>query len=292
MPNPTDMSKRAFLKTALGVGGVAAGASLLSSGGSVREAYGQILESGINPNSALARVKKTGVLKVGWSATPPWFQKDPKRGGVAGLYYDVAERLAKEIEVKAEYQEVAWANATIGLRKGDFDVFGSSLFYTMPRALVVNYIGPFWRKGRLVLTHKDFADRFKGPQDFNSPNVTFTLAVGTSEENWIKNTFPRAKLVTHGPGQAYIAAQDVRLKKAHLFATGDLDSILFARKNKSWAHIIDEKNPIGMTPNTWATRYGDDEWKHFLDFFAGHMVTSGFMQERYDYWLGQIEKKS
>jgi polar amino acid transport system substrate-binding protein len=287
MDKSPNMSKRDFMKTMVGIGGASAVTHLIASGGSVKEAHAQILESGISPDSVLAKIKKEGKLRIGYSQTPPWFLRDAKTNELGGIYFDVAERLAKEIEVKLEWMEVAWANATIALRKGDFDVFGSSLFYTMPRALVVNYVGPMWRKGRLVLTHKDFAHRFKSAADFNSPDVTFSVNVGASEENWIKVTFPKAKIITTS-GQITLSAEPVRTKKAHLWASGEEDTRLMAKKNQKWAVIIDEEHPLGLTPNTWAIRYGDQDWKFFLDFWGTHMFTSGFMKERYDFWINKM----
>jgi polar amino acid transport system substrate-binding protein len=274
------------MKSAVGVAGLAAGGGLLSATGTAREALAQLLETGIREASVLAKVKKEGVLRVGYSQTLPWFQRDPRTGQLDGIYWEACERLVKELEVKAQYQEVSWANATVGLRKGDYDLFGSSLFYTIPRALVANYVGPMWRKGRLVVTHKDWAERFKGPDDFNRPDVIFSVIGGTSEEDWIKKTFPKAQILA-STGQIAVALEPVRTKRAQLFAAGDLDAILYARRNP-WAHVIDKDKPIGLTPNTWAVRYGDPEWKDFLDFWGEHLLTSGYMQEQYDKYVAKM----
>ena len=287
MTKQFDNSRRDMMKLAVGAGGVAAG--LAVAGASMREAQAQLLESGIDSNSVLARIKKENKLRVGYSQTVPWFYKSAKTGGLSGIYYDVAEKLAAALEVEPEYHEVSWANATVSLRKGDFDVFGSSLFYTMPRALVVNYAGPMWHKGRLAIVHKDNAGRFKSDADFNSPDVTFSVNIGSSEENWVKSTFPKAKIITTS-GNITLAAEPVRAKKADIWATGDLDAVLFARKNARWAHIVNEETPIGLTANTWAIRYGDNAWKYFLDMWADHMIASGFMKERYEHYLGELAK--
>jgi polar amino acid transport system substrate-binding protein len=278
------VTKRAFMQTALGIGGLAAGA--VTAGGFFREAHAQLLESGIDPASSLAKVKKGGTLKVGYAQTPAWFYRDAKANKLAGIYYDVAEAFAKELEVTLDYQEVAWANTTVGLRKGDFDVFVSSLFYTIPRALVVNYTAPMWHKGHLAICHKDAAGKFKSAADFNKPDVTFSVNVGTREEYVLKMLFPRAKIITT-TGQIALSAEPVRAKKADLVVMGDLDVLAFAAKN-SWAHVVDAAHPFGRGANTWAVRYGDPAWKFFLDMWADNMVASGFMQERFDYYKDQL----
>jgi hypothetical protein len=42
--------------------------------------------------------------------------------------------------------------------------------------------------------------------------------------------------------------------------------------------VFDPGNPIDKRPNTWAVRYGDSEWKHFLDFFAVFLTVNGEME--------------
>jgi ABC-type amino acid transport substrate-binding protein len=282
-----DPAKRKTLRMAAGTSGLAFGAIFLEAG-AASKANAQILESGIDPKSVLARIKKDGKIRVGYAQTVPWFNKNAATGKFEGIYYDVIEKLAAELEVKTEYHEVTWANATVGLRKGDYDIFGSSLFYTIPRALVVSYVYPMWRQGRIALTHKDNASRFKSAADFNKPDVTFSVNVGSSEENWVKATFPQAKIITTS-GNIALSAEPVRAKKADLWITGDLAVRLFAQKNP-WAHVIDGDRPIGLTPNTWAIRYGDPEWKAFLDMWANFVVGSGYMKERYDHYWNQLSK--
>ena len=76
--------------------------------------------------------------------------RTPRPANSNGIYKDVVEQLAKEIQVKVEWKEVTFANATIALRRGDFDLFGSSLTYLVPRALAVDFVGPYYSKGSLA----------------------------------------------------------------------------------------------------------------------------------------------
>ena len=57
-------------------------------------------------------------MRVGYSQTGPWFYKDAKTGELGGIYKDVVERLAKEMQVKVEWKEVTFQNSTVGLRRG------------------------------------------------------------------------------------------------------------------------------------------------------------------------------
>lgn len=276
--------KRNFLKSAALLG---AGAGLLAAGGATpRQAMAQILETGIREDSTLAKVRKTGVIRVGYSQTGPWFYKDAKSGELGGIYKDAVDRLAKEMELKVDFKEVTFQNATVGLRRDDYDLYGSSLTYTMARAMVVDYVGPLWSKGSLLLVHKDNAGKYKTAADFNNPNVTFSVTAGGSEEPRIPILWPKAKLITT-TGQIVLGAEPVRAKKADVWMSGDSDVLLFAKRNP-WAQIIDPDHPIDKRPNTWAVRYGDTEWKHFLDFFAVFMTVNGEMERLFQHHMEKL----
>ena len=249
-----------------------------------RDALAQILETGIREDSSLAKVRKAGLIRVGYSQTGPWFYKDAKSGELGGIYKDAVDRLAREIEVKVEYKEVTFQNSTVGLRRNDYDLYGSSLTYTMARALVVDYIGPLWAKGSLLMVRKENAKRFRTLADFNDPKVTFSVVAGGSEEPRIPLLFPKARLITTA-GQVVLGAEPVRAKKADVWMSGDSDVLLFAKRNAEWAHVFQPDSPIDKRPNTWAIRYGDPEWKSFLDFFSVFLTTNGEMDRLFKHHM-------
>jgi polar amino acid transport system substrate-binding protein len=283
MTDDVNDGKRDFLRTAAALG-VTGG--MLGAAAAPREAMAQMLETGIREDSSLAKVRKEGVMRVGYSQTGPWFYKDAKTGELGGIYKDAVERLAKEMEVKVEWKEVTFQNSTVGLRRGDYDLYGSSLTYTTARAVVVDYVGPLWSKGSLLMVHKDNAGRFKKLEDFNDPKVTFSVVAGGSEEPRIPILFPKAKLITTA-GQVVLGAEPVRAKKADVWMSGDSDVLLFAKRN-GWAQVFEPNVPIDKRPNTWAVRYGDSEWKHFLDMYGAFLVVNGEMERLFKLHMEKV----
>lgn len=284
MDDTINTTKRDFLKGAAMLG---AASGLMATAGGPREAMAQMLETGVREDSALAKIRKEGVLRVGYSQTGPWFYKDAKTSELGGIYKDVVDRLAKEMEIKVEYKEVTFANATVGLRRGDYDLYGSSLTYTMQRALSVNYIGPLYSKGSLLLIHKDNAGKYKTSADLNDPSVTFSVTAGGSEEPRIPILWPKAKLITT-VGQMALGAEPVRAKKAQAWMSGDSDVLLLAKRNPDWAMVVEPDKAIDKRPNTWAIRYGDPEWKAFLDFWAAFVVVNGEMDRLFKHHMEKL----
>ena len=281
------LGRRNFLAGAALTGAAAIGAGIATVGVRPREAMAQLLDTGIDPKSVLAKIKKGDTLNVGYAQTPAWFYKDPKTGELQGIYKELVDMLAKDLEMKVTFVEVTFANATVGLRKGDYDLFGSSLVYTVPRGLVCCYIGPLWSKGSLPIVHKDDANKFKTIADLNRPDVTFSVNAGASEEQRMPLLFPKAKIMAVA-GQQAMAAEPVRTRRATVYVTGDNDAIAFQRRNAGWAHIVDEKHPFDKRPNTWVIRYGDVPWQAFLDMWSTYVTVNGVVQRLYDEYMERL----
>ena len=264
-------AKRDFLKGSALVG-LAAGVAAASAAGS---ALAQSLDSGIRKESTLAKVLSGGTMRVGYAQTGPFFYRNAKTGELGGVYHDAALSLTKQMGVKVEFKEVTFQNATVALRRDDYDVFGSALTYTIPRAMAVDYIGPLYEVGSLLMVHKDNAGKFKTLADFNDPGVTFSVVSGGSEEPRIPVLFPKAKLITT-TGQAELGAEPVRAKKSDVWMSSQVTVLAMAQRN-SWAHPFEPEKPIDPRPSSWAVRYGDPEWRNFLDFWAKFMVVNGEM---------------
>jgi ABC-type amino acid transport substrate-binding protein len=284
MSDNVNDGKRGFLKTAM----LGVGASAIGAGAAPRVALAQMLETNIREDSVLAKIRKEGVINVGYAQTGPWFYKDAKTGELGGIYKDVVDMLAKEIQIKVEWKEVTFANSTVGLRRGDYDLFGSSLVYLVQRGLVVNYVGPLYSKGVLFLIHKDNAGRFKTAADLNDPEVTISVTTGASEEPRIPLLLPKGPKVITTTGQITLGAEPVRAKRADAWISGDSDVILFAKRNESWAVALDPTHPLDRRPNTWVIRYGDAEWKQFLDFWCTYLVVNGEIERLFKYHMEKL----
>jgi ABC-type amino acid transport substrate-binding protein len=279
--NDDSVSKRRFL-----AGAAIAGVGLSAMAGQTRPAQAQLLDTGIDPNSVLAKIKKGGVLKIGYAQNPIWFFKDPKSGELQGIYKDLADLLASDLELTPQYQEVNFGNATVALRKGDFDLLAASFTFTAARGLVVNFVGPIWAKGSLAIVHKDDAEKYKTLADLNKEDVTIAVSAGATEEARMPLLFPKTKVLSLA-GQQALAAEPVRTRRATAYWTGDIDIMALAKRN-TWAHVIDPDHPFDRRPNTWAIRYGDQAWKDFLDMWVATVLATGHVHNLYKSYVERL----
>src|SRR5271170_2800785 len=119
--------------------------------------------------SVLDKVKKEGVLKACVAQIAPEAFKDAKTGEWHGVTIDLLNELVTWMKLKLEIVEVKWDIAVLSLKRGDCDMFGGSFVFNAPRAMEVNYIVPFYRKGVNFIVPKQAKQQFATPKDFNDP---------------------------------------------------------------------------------------------------------------------------
>jgi ABC-type amino acid transport substrate-binding protein len=220
--------------------------------------------------STLTKVKKEGVMKVCYAQGSPESYKDPKTGEWMGVFVELANELATWMKVKIQPVEVQWNTAVLSLKRGDCDFFGSSFVYNAPRALEVTFVQPFRSKGLNAIIRKDNKKNLKKISDLNNENISIAVGLGSREYETGKRLFPKAKFL----------ALQIQADVETLAPTqrGDADVTILPvininwwlqiPENSSWGKMAFPGEDFGNAPVGWAVRYGDQEWKDFLDQYS------------------------
>lgn len=95
----------------------------------------------------LARVRAAGVLKWGGDIQggEPYVYDDPRKPGhLIGFEVDLADALARELGVRAEFVQNDWSNLVPSLDRGTFDIVMNGLEVTEARAGQVLFTRPYY----------------------------------------------------------------------------------------------------------------------------------------------------
>ena len=87
--------------------------------------------------TGLDRVRRTGVLRWGGDEQggEPYVYEDSERPDhLVGFEVELADALARELGVRAEFVQQDWSNLVAGLTRGTFDVAMNGLEVTPARA--------------------------------------------------------------------------------------------------------------------------------------------------------------
>lgn len=99
------------------------------------------------PSAGLARVKAAGVLRWGGDIQggEPYVSEDPGQPGrLIGFEVEIAEAIATELGVKAEFVQSDWSSLVPTLERGSFDVIMNGLEVTPARAGAVAFTRPYY----------------------------------------------------------------------------------------------------------------------------------------------------
>ena len=239
-------------------------------------------------DTTLDKIKREGVLKVCVPSVVPDLYKDPKTGEWTGVMADLLQTLTTWMKVKLQPIEVGGFDAALlTLKQGNCDLIGSSMVYNAPRAMEVNFIRPFGAKGINAVVLKSNAKNLKAPADMNSPNVTIVTNLGSREMETVTRLFPKAKIMAVKVPSAIQIVEHVKRGDADIAVLPTVTAKWWLQvpENAAWGMMAFPDQDFGNSPNGWAIRYGEPDWKDFLDNYSGFVAANNTAAKLYDEYM-------
>lgn len=264
---------------------------LLTVTGLVAGAFAALMSPQAHAQSAstLDNIKKEGVIKVCYSQILPEAYKDPKTGEWTGVFVDLMNELARWMKVKVQPVEVGWDVAVLSLKQGTCDVFGSSLIYNAPRAMEIDYVRPFLSKGINTVISKTNSKNLKSPSDLNSENVTVVAQLGSREQETVQRLFPKAKILAVRANSQLEIIEQVKRGDADAAAMPAITIKWWLQvpENAAWGKEGFPGQDFGNAPASWGVRYGDRDWRDFLDAYVGWTIANNVGGKLYEDYLSR-----
>ena len=257
--------RREALRYALAIGGGAALTSALATSARAETA-----------DNTLDRVRGEKVLRI--AVLPgelPYFNKDLASGTWSGMCIEMANDIAKLLDVKLQYTESTYGNSILDLQSNKIDL-GFALNPTPQRALVVDFTNavfphPFGAMLRKGLEAKTWAD-------INKPEVRIAVDVGSANETVARRFAPKATITS------LKTRDDVMLQ----MASGRVDCVVNAlvlgltaiAKNPNLGNYKILQSPRVTIPSSMAVRRESDKrWRDFLSVWVDYNRGVGQMRE-------------
>lgn len=129
---------------------------------------------------ALARIKRTGKLRVAMDPTYPPMEMEEDSGDVAGFDVDLARELATRLGAKAEFVVMGWEGILGGLTSNRYDAIVSSMNVTAERLKTIDFV-EYERMSQLFVAKP--AAAFGGETDLTGKVVA--VAADTTSHEWL-----------------------------------------------------------------------------------------------------------
>ncbi len=238
--------------------------------------------------STLETIMQRKAIRVGFDTFKPWAMKD-KKGEFIGFEIDVARKLANDMGVKVQFVPTQWAGIIPALQTGKFDIIIGGMSITPKRNLKVNFSLPYEFSGMSIVANSSKAKGFNSLADFNKPEVTIAVRLGTTAHVAAKNFLPKATLKVFSEESQTI--QELLNNRAHaLVASNPLPRNLAEEyQGKLFLPLSED---FTKEPVAFAVRKSDMDFLNFLNNWVRVNFSSGWLQNRYDYWFNTNEWES
>ena len=233
-----------------------------------------------NSSSTLARIKQTGVLKVGVNPLfkPFSFEQDGKRVGVDA---DVAALLAEKLGVKLELVvPKSFGDLIPMVERGEIDVVMAGMSITFDRAKVVDFTDPYFETGLSILANKGRLGKLGVGlvSDYDTlisrlkksgriSKLVIAVTKGKSPEKVVPRFFPGAQVVAYESNEA--AAEAVLKGEADIMVHDEMFLKVWLHDNAASAQFVLTVFDRPFKPDYYgyAVAKGNLDFVHMLDTF-------------------------
>lgn len=210
-------------------------------------------------------IRSRGVLRIPAILNEtPYFTKDPRTGEWQGFVIDMADDIAKTLDVKLEVVESSWANAILDVQSGKVDM-AFAVTATPSRALSVSFSDPTYYNSFVLITSKDEL-KGKSWSELNDPKYTFAVDLGSAQDLITQQYLPKANVLRFKTRDEAIVA--VATGKADALVNTMLNGLVISKKAATIG-TVQVPTPVLSTPSVIAVNYGADEtFRSFVSAWA------------------------
>jgi len=231
--------------------------------------------------TALARIQQRGELVVGTAASMPPLNMTTKTGEIVGFEIDMARAMADAMNVKLRLAPMQFANLLPALSAGAVDVVISGMTMTPQRNMTVAFVGPYFISGKSFLTTTGTLTS-KGSAELNDPGMRIAALRGSTSESFVKETIPKATLVTT---KDYDEAIILLLQDKVDAMIADLPACLFAVRRYPDRGLYALETPLTYEPIGIALSGNDPLLLNWTQNWLRELETTGALERTTERWF-------
>ncbi|UPQ84613.1 cystine ABC transporter substrate-binding protein [Pseudomonas knackmussii] len=228
----------------------------------------------------LEEVKANGTLKVGLEGTYPPFNFQDENGQLTGFEVDLANALAEELGVKAEFQPTKWDGILAALESKRLDVVINQVTISEERKQKYDFSTPYTLSGIQALTRKADADSIKSAADLAGKKVG--VGLGTNYEQWLKENVPQADIRTYDDDPTKF--QDLNVGRIDVILVDRLAA--FEMVEKTGDRLAVAGDAFSRQESGIALRKGNPQLLAAIDAAIAKLRADGTLKQLSEKWFG------
>ena len=241
--------------------------------------------SGLAGADILDDILERGTVRFGVAEFVPWTMKS-ESGELIGFEIDVANKIAKDLGVKAEIKLYPWDKVISALQSGEIDILTGGMSITPARALQVNFSRPLAASGVSLATNISMTKDIKSLDELNRPEITIAVANSTLAHSVTQNFFDQADIKVFPTGAK--AGEAVVNGEAHAYLASLTQAKFLALNNPDKIELpISE--PLLASREALAIKKGEQELLNFLNAWVTARQADLWIGTTRDYWFETLK---
>lgn len=241
------------------------------------------LSATANAGPRLDRIMDSKVLRVGTPGDYRPFAIKKESGGYEGHDVDVIEAMAKQLGVKIEYVETSWPNLMPDLKADKYDIAIGGITRNVARISQAEMLPGYAPFGKVALTRKEGAEKFRSVDDLNQPSVRVIKNPGGTNEIFVMENLTKAQVSTHEKNAEIPAL--IAEGKGDIMITETYEALHYAKADPRLAALFIEdpltpKNYLGFLLPA-----DDPDYIRVMQFVWDLMDERDVLEEAEERWL-------
>ena len=135
---------------------------------------GETKDGASEEKNKLEEIQEEGKIQIGLEGTFPPFSFHDESGVLTGFEYEIADQIAKDLGVEAQYIETKWDSLIAGLDTDKYDFVINNVSITDERKEKYDFSIPYMKSEAVVAVHTDNTD-ITEPADMDGKKSSQTI---------------------------------------------------------------------------------------------------------------------
>lgn len=229
--------------------------------------------------STYDRVLRTGIIRCGYVNYPPYLIVDPAAKVMSGIAYDIAEELARVLNLKIEWtEEVGWANTVEALRSRRVDAICTSFWQNPVEGKYLGFTVPMFYSPVGAYVKADNTTLKRDLSNVNDPAVRVSASDGALSFFIAQRDYPKATILSlPNMTDETQMLMEVASRKADITFIETYLGEKFIKKNRGTLKNLTPDKPVRLFGNTFPIPMGDVAFKSMLDSALIPMIEGGIV---------------
>ena len=230
---------------------------------------------------ALERIAERGEVRVGLTGDYKPFSWEKPKGEFRGLDVDMAEALARDLDVRLVIVRTSWPTLMEDLAAGKFDIGMGGITVTEARSQAAFFSDPILTDGKAPVARCEDKERFRTLAGIDREGVRVIVNPGGTNEAFARANISRATLILHRDNASVF--EEIAAGRADVMITDAIETRIVERDYERLC-ATNPDAPFTQAEKAYLLPQ-DAVFKARVDDWLGRLEAIGASQGIFQKWL-------